>query len=201
MPRHPKPAKTANQKQTEHSMRIIGGKWRSRKVTFHSADGLRPTGDRIRETLFNWLSPHIIGANCVDLFAGSGALGFEALSRGAKSCSFIEAANPVCRKLKEQGALLDCDNAEFINQSAFDYLQQNTDGTAIDILFIDPPFAENMHDQVLELALANPRVTEDTLIYIESPREWSAAMQLEPIKEKQAGGVRFSLNTPKKATS
>ncbi|MDA0890684.1 MAG: 16S rRNA (guanine(966)-N(2))-methyltransferase RsmD, partial [Proteobacteria bacterium] len=89
-----------------NQVRIISGVWRGRKLWFPSIDGLRPTPDRVRETLFNWLSPEIRGARCLDLFAGSGALGFEALSRGAQSCCFVDANKDACRTLEKNAQTL-----------------------------------------------------------------------------------------------
>ena len=117
-----KPQKN-NKRSNTNTLRIIGGEWRSRKLSFIDAEGLRPTPDRIRETLFNWLQGTIHGANCLDLFAGSGVLGLEALSRGACQVTFVEKNKAVANQLKTNLDLLKSD-AEVHNQDALAYLQE-----------------------------------------------------------------------------
>ena len=113
------------------SVRIIGGKWRSRKLKFTATDGLRPTGSRIRETLFNWLAPYIEGARCLDLFAGSGALCFEALSRGAKNCTAIENNQAAISQLTNNKALLDADDLVIVATDTRRFLNANTEKQSI----------------------------------------------------------------------
>ena len=119
-----------------NQLRIIGGKWRGRKIKFPDIEGLRPTPDRVRETLFNWLSPVIIGAKCLDLFAGSGALGFEALSRGASKTVFVDSNNLVTQQLQYNQQLFQCSDIEIHKMSAEQYLQ--TTEKSFDIIFLDP---------------------------------------------------------------
>ena len=124
-------------------VRIIAGKWRSRVLTFPSVDGLRPTGDRIRETLFNWLAPNIAGANCLDLFSGSGALCFEALSRGAAGCLALEKNAKALATLNENKTLLDAAELTLRRSDTLAFLGSSPD-KPFDIVFVDPPFDLNV---------------------------------------------------------
>lgn len=119
-------------------IRIIGGQWRGRKLPVRDSEGLRPTTDRVRETLFNWLMPVIRDANCLDCFAGSGALGIEALSRYAASATLIELDKHNARQLSENLAQLKIHNAQVINANTLTYLANS--GTPFDVVFLDPPF-------------------------------------------------------------
>lgn len=150
-------------KQTTQQLRIIGGQWRSRRLTFPNIEGLRPTLDRVRETVFNWLQCDIENKVIIDAFAGSGALGLEALSRGAKQAVFIEKNPAAAKQLSQNLALLNADNAQVLQTDALTWLQQ-FDGTA-DVVFLDPPFAQNLLQPSLEL-LAH-KLTRGSLIYIE----------------------------------
>ena len=113
------------QAKAQQKLRIIGGQWRSRRLPFPALPGLRPTGDRVRETLFNWLAADIAGARCLDLFAGSGALCFEALSRGAASCTAIEQHPEAVQQLSDNRALLEAENLIVVGADSQQYLQQN----------------------------------------------------------------------------
>ena len=129
----------------QNKLSIIGGNWRSRKISFEDAEGLRPTPARVRETLFNWLQYDIIGSRCLDLYAGSGALSFEAASRGAKSVVQVE-NNPVaCRCLKTNALALKAEQIKVVQMDAFRYLAG--DAQAFDIVFVDPPFNLNLAAQ------------------------------------------------------
>ena len=125
-----------------NQVRIIGGDWRGRKLQFPSIEGLRPTPDRVRETLFNWLSPHIAGAHCLDLYAGSGALGFEALSRGARSCCFIDNSKQVQAALRSSVQALNCEDRATVMLA--DSGSAITLHHSIDLVFLDPPFASHL---------------------------------------------------------
>ncbi|TPW17985.1 MAG: methyltransferase, partial [Halothiobacillaceae bacterium] len=122
---------------TRNSLRIIGGTWRSRRLEFPTVEQLRPTPDRVRETLFNWLQHRIGGARCLDLFAGSGALGFEALSRGANEVVFVEIDPAAVQALRANAQRLQADNAQIIHEEALRYLAKPAD--PFDIIFLDPP--------------------------------------------------------------
>lgn len=124
-------------------LRIIGGRWRSRVIPFVAEAGIRPTGDRIRETLFNWLQTMVPGAHCLDLFAGSGALGFEALSRGAAGAVMVDQDIRVVQQLQANAQTLGAAGAEVIWSDALDYLRECRGGP-FDIVFLDPPFREDI---------------------------------------------------------
>lgn len=175
----------------QSQLRIIGGQWRGRKLRFAAVEGLRPTGDRLRETLFNWLQFHLQGSQCLDLFAGSGALGLEALSRGAAAVDFVELNRDAARALEEQLKLLRADNGHVHHTSANDFLVHTQ--ARYDIVFVDPPFAGNLWQQALTALDAHLR--EGGLVYVETPRNVAlpapAGWQLE--KDKRAGQVEMRL--------
>jgi 16S rRNA (guanine966-N2)-methyltransferase len=176
-----------------NTLRIIGGRWRSRKLTFISAPHLRPTPDRVRETLFNWLQGSIVNARCLDLFAGSGALGLEALSRGAIEVVFIEKQRVVANQLQQNLSLLQADHA-VINKDAKGYLHDAH--KPFDIVFLDPPFRQNFLPEILDLLIEKQLLHQNALIYLEHEAEvaydWQS-WQLDCIKETQAGQVKSYL--------
>jgi 16S rRNA (guanine966-N2)-methyltransferase len=188
----PKSNKKSNQ------LRIIGGQWRGRKLSFPTAEGLRPTADRVRETLFNWLSPSISGANCLDLFAGSGALGLEALSRGASSCCFIDTAAAACEHIAANLTLVQCDTATTHTAQAAQWLKQQdrAPSETFDIIFLDPPFGKNLAEKCLVLIDQKQLVSNDGLVYLETNRD--EALPATPPhwqlhREKTAGQVNYRL--------
>ncbi len=149
------------------SVRIIGGQWRGRKLPVPVVEGLRPTPNRIRETLFNWLQPWIEGADCLDLSAGTGSLCFESLSRGASGAVLIESSHTAVNQIRENLKLLNASNAIVLEESAHQYLQGQVQ--QFDIIFLDPPFKSNLI--VTCFALINERVwlKPGGLLYIEAP--------------------------------
>jgi 16S rRNA (guanine(966)-N(2))-methyltransferase RsmD len=181
----------------DNRVRIIGGEWRSRMLVFPDAAGLRPTGDRVRETLFNWLGQTLHGTSCLDLFAGSGALGFEAASRGAERVVMIESNAATVRVLNENKRLLGADRCEILCGDALAFLRRHA--TQFDIVFVDPPFASTLLGEVLECVA--PSLKVDGVVYI----EWGGAVdQLlaahrgtgwRVIKQGKAGVVHFALIT------
>ncbi len=177
-----------------NSLRIIGGQWRSRKLVFPNNPQLRPTSDRVRETLFNWLQNDIHGSRCLDLFAGSGALGLEALSRGASHCTFVETHKQTLQQLKRNLTLLNSEQAATIQMDGISYLQKNT--TPFDIVFIDPPFSLNLWQPCLDLLSNSQFLSDHAKIYIESPSKLSS-LNLAPHwdihREKTAGDVTYRL--------
>lgn len=152
-----------------NEVRIIAGRWRSRKISFPTTEGLRPTPDRLRETLFNWLMPVLPQARCLDLFAGSGALGFEALSRGAKEVVFVEKSRAVYEALQNSAKQLEATHAKIIQQDAFDYLLTVKD--SFDLIFLDPPFHHDFCLKSIALLEQHPCWTPAARLYIESERD------------------------------
>ena len=176
-------------------LRIIGGQWRGRKLTFTPAEGLRPTTDRVRETLFNWLAPVIFGARCADLFAGSGALGLEALSRGAAHCDFVDSARAAGQQIAGHLETLGAsDRGRCHHCEASRYLLD--DDGPLDIVFIDPPFYQNLIQPSCEQLSAAQILAPEALVYIESPAQ-EALTNMPPgweiYRQKTAGGVAYRL--------
>lgn len=184
-------------------VRIIGGLWRSRLITFPDLSGLRPTPDRVRETLFNWLGQDLTGMHCLDLYAGSGALGFEALSRGASSVTMVERAPSAHRVLHDNAALLGArqlnlicgDALEFLARVPADVSTAVSSGTQapvrFDVVFLDPPFGEGVPD-VLWPALLE-RLSDQGLVYLESNALFSGHPRLEMLRHGRAGAVHYHL--------
>ncbi|MDE9541016.1 16S rRNA (guanine(966)-N(2))-methyltransferase [Xenorhabdus bovienii] len=175
-------------------IRIIGGKWRGRKLPVPDSEGLRPTTDRVRETLFNWLMPIIQEARCLDCFSGSGALGFEALSRNASHATLLEYDRNVAKQLSANLALLKTENANVVQGNALQYLNQT--GTPFDVVFLDPPFRKGMLVETINLLEANGWLAEESWIYVEAESESTATeapanWQLH--REKIAGQVAYRL--------
>ncbi|EOS93657.1 16S rRNA (guanine(966)-N(2))-methyltransferase [Erwinia tracheiphila] len=177
-------------------IRIIGGLWRGRKLPVPDSAGLRPTTDRVRETLFNWLAPDIQGAHCLDCFAGSGALGLEALSRQAASVTLLELERHVAQQLGKNLATLGAKTGSVINTNTLQYLAH--EGQPHGVVFVDPPFRQGMLEQTIQLLESGGWLTADALIYVESevengpplvPENW----QLH--REKIAGQVAYRLYT------
>jgi 16S rRNA (guanine966-N2)-methyltransferase len=181
--------------QSSGSLRIIGGKWRSRNLRFVSVDGLRPTGSRIRETLFNWLAPTIEGARCLDLFAGSGALCFEALSRGAGCCVAIEANSQAVSELRYNQAQLTANNLDIVSGDCQKLLERGNTAQPYDIIFLDPPFDMKLHKQASILLISGNWLASKAQIYCEFPATEAQDLPLSwrLIKDKIAGNVRYCL--------
>lgn len=180
---------------SEHSnIRIIGGKWRSRKVSFKTKDMLRPTPDRVRETLFNWLAPYIGEAVCLDLFAGSGVLGLEALSRGAKQVLAIEKDRENVAQIEANKEVLDAQGLIVINKSVLDWLH----GAPIvaDLVFVDPPYKLQLLPETFNLLEQHGWVNAGGFIYfeLEQPFEESLLPTSWSIwRKSKAGNVFFYL--------
>ena len=191
----PRPAskRTSASSSGENRLRIVGGRWRSMRVDFPPIAAIRPTPDRVRETLFNWLQTKIVDARCLDLFAGSGALGLEALSRGAGHVTFVDREPAVVRDLTTTLARFKATNAEAIVSDALSYLQRAN--AAFDIVFLDPPFSADLLKPVCD-ALAHNRLNPDAYVYLESaategppalPEGWTL------YRSKRAGEVGYHL--------
>jgi 16S rRNA (guanine966-N2)-methyltransferase len=178
-----------------HHFRIISGKWKRRLLSIPSHAAVRPTPDRVRETLFNWLMHDIAGAVCLDAFAGSGALGLEALSRGASHVYFIEQQKTVLELLRQHLATLDCKDATLVLGTMPQALKQLTQ--ALDIVFLDPPFEKNEVVPSLNALTESALITPNTLIYVEVERRLALEplieAQWEILKQSKAGNVRYFL--------
>ena len=172
-------------------LRIVGGLWRSRVVRFPDAAGLRPTPDRVRETLFNWLGQRLTGLACVDLFAGSGALGFEARSRGAARVVLVERDRIVCEQLRRSAQELDAgDGVEIVHADAIAWL--GGPGERYDIAFVDPPYASGL--AVPALSALEPRLKPGARVYVEAPTALEApSARWARLREGAAGAVKFAL--------
>jgi len=175
-------------------IRIIGGRWRGRKLPVPDSAGLRPTTDRVRETLFNWLAPVLPQARCLDCFAGSGALGLEALSRHAASVTLLELERPVAQQLEKNLHTLGTRDAQVINANTLNWL--SAAGEPYDVVFVDPPFRKGLLEQTLQQLEQNGWLADEAMIYVESEVEHGAP----PVpaswalhREKIAGQVAYRL--------
>lgn len=198
MPRRNPPRKNLSPKEPKQMLRIIGGEWRSRKVPFPNVENLRPTPDRVRETLFNWLQNITPGARCLDLFAGSGALGLEALSRGASSATFIDSSPAATHQLKDNLQALKCQNGEVIVSSALNWLEsRQTDAEPrYDLVFLDPPFRKEMVSIICELLEKRNLLSDHAVIYIEAESELNqltVPSNWQENRSKTAGQVTYRL--------
>ena len=188
-------SRAAKARRGRGQLRIIGGQWRGRKLAFPAIDGLRPTTDRVRETVFNWLAPHLHAARCLDLFAGSGALGLEALSRGADSCTFVDSAAQATRQIQDHLQTLDATQRGHCRTlAALDFLKGQRGPW--DIVFIDPPFGKALVEPCCALLQSSGALAPGAMVYVESgadeslpalPGEW------ETYREKRAGDVCYRL--------
>ena len=176
----------------KNQLRIIGGEWKRRSLPFASIEGLRPTPDRVRETLFNWLMWDIQNAQVLDLCSGSGALGFEALSRGAAKVVMIEPNPTQARFLKDNIQLLKAENCQLMISTAQQALVKLHSG--FDVVFLDPPYSLDLWQELAELA--EPLINPNAYIYVEADRDLSQLKlpaSWQKIKETKAGLVRAGL--------
>ncbi len=182
-------------KRGGNQLRIIGGEWRGRKLRFPDVEGLRPTTDRVRETLFNWLAPVIHGARCLDLFAGSGALGLEALSRGAATVSFVDSDRRAVQSLKENLTLLKEERGQVVPGDALTFLR-TTPEQPFDLVFLDPPFRKELLQPCLELLCNGGWLSDKARLYIEVEQELGEPPLpegWEMVRSKKAGQVIYGL--------
>ena len=173
-----------------NTVRIVGGELRRRVLRFPDSEGLRPTPDRVRETLFNWLGQELDGWHCLDLFAGSGALGFEAASRGAARVVMVEQAPKVLAALHENHELLHkpaC--VEIVRGDALQYLASTK--SKFDLIFLDPPYKKGWIDRLAPL-LANA-LNEDAAIYVEAEAPFATLGDWHTVRQGKAGEVHFHL--------
>ncbi|MGM0526690.1 MAG: 16S rRNA (guanine(966)-N(2))-methyltransferase RsmD [Pseudomonadota bacterium] len=183
-------------KKGQGQFRIIAGQWRGRKFPVADREGLRPTTDRVRETLFNWLQFDIPGATVLDLFAGSGSLGFEAASRGARQVVLIEKDKHAALQLSDNMSRLDSDTLGLLEADALQVLAQPQRlPKSIDVVFIDPPFHQGLAEQALNILQDANFLSAQSLVYLEV--EQQAVLELTPhwdiLREKKHGAVRFLL--------
>lgn len=177
-------------------LRIIGGEWRGRVLQFADHPAIRPTPDRVRETLFNWVQGTVVGARCLDLFAGSGALGLEALSRGAASVDFVERDRNSGQTIQSHLALLKGEQGHVHVRDAFHFLEQ-TDLAAYDLIFLDPPFGKGLLEKVV-VQLQQASLSPTLQLYIEVERELDSSplpAGWRVVRSKEAGQVRYLLAT------
>jgi len=184
-----------NKKALPGRLRIVAGNWRSRLLQIADVPGLRPTSERARETLFNWLAPQLQGARCLDLFAGTGALGLEALSRGAASAVFVDNSPTAISTLRQNADSLQADAADIIKADAREFLLHASHGP-FDIVFVDPPYSMDALGEVCNLLAASGLLRDNALLYLEDDgkRAWPAMPSGWSIdKERKAGNVRYAL--------
>ena len=178
-----------------NTVRIISGKWKGRKLVVAPVKNLRPTTDRARETLFNWMAPGISGSNVLDLFAGTGVLGFEALSRGARHANFIELNKTVISLLKRTAAELEA-NCTIQKNTASNFLKKTRENW--DIVFLDPPFSEPFH-YLETLRLLKYHLNNESLVYVEHPTEIQLDLNGYCLwKQSKIGNIFCKLLRPKK---
>jgi len=182
----------------EQAVRIIGGNWRSRKVSFADDAQIRPTPARIRETLFNWLQYHVPGAHCLELYAGSGILSLEALSRGARHVTMVEISALVCRHLRATCQLLAADPSTYQchNMTARAFIEQIPASSPYDLIFLDPPFGAGELQDLLPRLVASQLLADEGFVYMES--EFAVTQDMIPTewqmhRQKRAGSVHYCL--------
>jgi 16S rRNA (guanine966-N2)-methyltransferase len=176
-----------------NQVRIIGGEWRSRRISFPDHEGLRPSADRVRETLFNWLGQDLGGRRCLDLFAGSGALGFEALSRGAACVVMAEKSREVFAALRRNADLLKAKNLQLHCADALEFATASAADAAarFDVVFLDPPFRSGLLEQVLPRVA--PLLRPGAQVYVESATAFVAAGGWQIKRHGRAGQVHYTL--------
>lgn len=183
------PSKPTKKSSTTNQVRINAGIWRSRLLKFPDVEGLRPTPERVRQTVFNWLGQSMTGKTCLDLFAGTGAFGFEALSRNAKSVVMVENSRLAMASLTQNQALLKANNCQFFFGDALKYLAENEQ--VFDIIFCDPPFNKEWLEQLLPIL--NQHLSENGILYVEAEFEIKSAISWQVVKQNKAGNVYYHL--------
>jgi 16S rRNA (guanine966-N2)-methyltransferase len=175
--------------KASNKVRIIGGDLRRRMISFPDAEGLRPTPDRVRETLFNWLGQTLHGRTCLDLFAGSGALGFEAASRGAERVVMVETNRTVLRALQDNIRKLGCANVSVVGQDGLEFANRETH--KYDVVFLDPPFQSDYLPKLLEIL--PQRLNENGVVYVESGAAMVVLPPWQVMRSGKAGQVHYQL--------
>lgn len=173
----------------KNKVRIGGGEWRSRLLAFPDVPGLRPTPDRVRQTLFNWLGQDLHGLNCLDLFCGTGVMGFEALSRGAHSVTMVEKASQAYRALLENQRALGAKAARIVQMDALQFLAGNQQ--MFDVIFLDPPYQQGWLDKLLPII--SPHLASGGMVYAEAEFALADSDDWHIHKQGRAGNVFFHL--------
>lgn len=183
-----------NSSKTPNQLRIIGGQWRGRKLSFPDVDGLRPTGDRIRETLFNWLTGELQHARCLDLFAGSGALGLEAASRGADTCVLIERHPLAAAALRQNLSVLNATHVRLEHTDAAQFLSGKPEAP-FHVVFMDPPFSLDLWASCAAQLENGGWLADEAWIYLEAPvnTPLSLPSSWRLYRDKKAGQVSYRL--------
>jgi 16S rRNA (guanine966-N2)-methyltransferase len=179
------PSKSAKTNQ----VRINAGVWRSRLLKFPDAEGLRPTPERVRITVFNWLGQDMTRKSCLDLFAGTGVLGFEALSRNAKNMTMVESSRPAYSALLQNQTMLKAENCQILNQDALLFLANNTQ--KFDVIFCDPPYNKGWLQKLL--SSLNQHLNANGVVYAEAEYEIKSDDNWQVIKQNKAGNVYYHL--------
>ena len=176
------------------NLRIVAGLWKGRNLEFLDLPGVRPTPNRVRETLFNWLAPYIEGATCLDLFAGSGALGFEAVSRGAAAATLVENDRRICTQIENEILRFGSETIHVVAAEARRFVKEAS--TAYDVVFLDPPFGDGLAQKTLTALAENSRILQPaSLIYV----EWESETEIAPppgldwLRRAQAAEVQYAL--------
>ena len=185
--------RNSSPKSAAGSLRIVAGRLRGSRIAIPDRAGLRPTPDRVRETLFNWLAPYLDGVRCLDLYAGTGALGIEALSRGAGSCTFVERDRELCKALSDNLARLQVDAAEVVNADASSWLAGPS--RRFGLVFVDPPFAADLWAGAAQALERGGWIADGGFVYVEAPdgARFEPPPGWHPHREGRAGAVRLAL--------
>ena len=188
------PSKPTKKTSTINQVRINAGVWRSRLLKFPDVEGLRPTPERVRITLFNWLGQDMTGKTCLDLFSGTGAFGFEALSRNAKSVTMVENSRPAYNALMQNQTLLYnqtslAENCQILNQDALLFLANNSQ--KFDVIFCDPPYNKNWLDKLLPIL--HQHLNDDGMLYVEAEFALESNATWHVKKQDKAGNVYYHL--------
>ncbi len=189
-----RPARVRPIRVQTHEVRIIGGQWKRTRLAVADHPGLRPTPDRVRETLFNWLGQDLSGWRCIDAFAGTGALGFEAASRGAKAVSLVEQDTALVLQLKRVQTQLQAVTIDIVRGDGVAALR-HLDANSMDAVFLDPPFDSTLFEVALQAA--GRVVAPDGFVYLEAPTQWRdpqlASAGLQVYRHLKAGAVHAHL--------
>jgi 16S rRNA (guanine(966)-N(2))-methyltransferase RsmD len=176
-------------KKKQNTVRINAGVWRSRVLQFPDADGLRPSLDRVRQTVFNWLGQDLTGQVCLDIFAGTGAFGFEALSRNAKQLVMVENSKLASKALIQNQSLLKADHCQILNMDAILFLASNQQ--QFDLIFCDPPYQKQWLDKLLPIL--GEHLSDDGVLYAEAEYKLESNANWEVLKQSKAGNVYYHL--------